>query len=85
MTRQGGSAEHILSHLKEKYYVPSLLARTLDTMPTSQVMRWAVAEKWDPQFKAHSGGNGGWGQDYAYQQLQKNLGRYLLRQLGRAA
>ena len=38
--------DHLISHMDEKYYVPSLLAKAIKRFPVSQVAHWVVAEKW---------------------------------------
>jgi hypothetical protein len=68
---------HILSHIEENYFVPSLLYRAFETMPHSQAMGWAFGKHWDGQC-----GNI---PDFVYDQLKKSLSRYMLRQLGQAA
>lgn len=76
----GGDRNHILSHIREKYYVPSLLARAFEVMPHSPVMGYAIAEKW-----GHDKEKTAFGVDFVYKQLQKSLSRYMLRQLGQGA
>lgn len=82
--------DHILSHMEEKYFVPSLLSNAFKAMPHSQAMGWAIADKWDPThsnqgsestFKRISGNL----PEFVYDQLQKSLSRYMLRQLGQAS
>lgn len=46
-------ADHILSHIKEGYYVPSMLANANDRAAfplasVSQVMTWTLASRWHP-------------------------------------
>lgn len=72
------NSDHLLLHLEEKYYVPSLLVRALEVMPSSISMKDTVARQWQ------DGEPSPWG-DFIYTQLQKNLSRYILRQLGQAA
>lgn len=78
--------DHILSHMEEKYFVPSLLARALEVMPKSQVMMWWVCSFWDltasgdQRLSARRAGG-----DFAKQQVAKVLKRYILRQLGMQA
>lgn len=74
---------HILSHLDEKYYVPSLVARAMETGPVSQVMRWAIGEKWFPEQFPSNGHS--FADKYTRDQIAKVLGRYILRQLGQVA
>jgi hypothetical protein len=74
----GGNKEHILSHIKEKYFVPSLLLRTLEVLPYSQAMKWAVGETWWPALSDKKF----FSQDsFTWQQISKSLTRYIYRQL----
>ncbi len=73
-----GGSDHIQSHIAERYYVPSLLVRALEVMPSSIAMKDTVARKW----RGEDGD--GWG-DFAWQLVQKALSRYVVRQLGQAA
>ena len=79
--------DHILSHIEEDYFVPSLLARAFETMPHSPAMGWAIASKWNtgkyevkdnPLFALTKG-------SFMRVQLQKMLSRYILRQVNQAA
>ena len=74
---------HILSHLDEKYYVPSLLTRAFEVMPVSQVMKWAVGEKWYPDQFPQNGHS--FADKWIKQQIAKTINRYMLRQLGQAS
>jgi hypothetical protein len=60
--------------------VPSLLTNAFEAMPHSPAMEWALSKAWgnDPQMKDIAI------PDFIYQQLQKSLSRYMLRQLGQA-
>lgn len=69
--------DHILSHLDEGYYVPSLLHRAFETQPHSLAMGWALAKHW--------GGQDIPVPEFIYSQLQKSLSKYILKQLGQAA
>jgi len=69
--------DHLMSHLDENYFVPSLLHRAFETMPHSPAMGWALAKHW--------GGQDIPVPEFVYSQLQKSLSRYMLRQLGQAA
>lgn len=75
--------EHLQSHIKEKYYVPSLLVRAIELFPVSQAAKHELSCKWhpdDPNAKSIS-----YWQDIAKDQLKKSLSRYLKRQFGLAA
>lgn len=85
-------SDHILLHLEEKYYVPSLIVRAAETMPCSQVMKWTIAESWrgigvensmrDHSLQTFKKIQGGTMPDFVWQQLRKLVGRYVMRQLG---
>ena len=70
--------DHILSHIEENYFVPSLLYRAFETMPHSQAMGWAFGKHWGGQSDSPV-------PDFVYDQLKKSLSRYMLRQLGQAS
>lgn len=75
----GHPEDHIISHIEEKYYVPSLLVRAMEIFPTSMAMEWALWDVWRD-------GDGEWINDrYIQQQLRSVLRRYIYRQLGFAA
>lgn len=73
-----GGRDHILSHIDEHYYVPSLLLRSLETFPASIAMKDTVARLWQGDT------TNPWG-DWIFRQLQKNISRYCLREVGQAA
>lgn len=74
--------DHIMSHLDENYFVPALLHRAYEVLPRSQVMGWTLAKHWGTQDQNSQSFTP---PDFAYDQLQKNLYRYILRQLGQAS
>jgi hypothetical protein len=41
-----GDTEHILSHLDEKYFVPSLLVNAIKHYPVSQFAQWVISAQW---------------------------------------
>lgn len=71
---------HLLSHIEEKYYVPSLLVNAMQALPHSKVMEWALADKWNNPTHEKS-----YIPDFTYGQLKKILARYILRQLGQVS
>jgi len=75
-TAMGGS-EHILSHMKEKYYVPSLLARAIERFPVAPVAMWYVSDKW-------AGTHNNAMAEFERASLYKSLYRYLKAELGLA-
>lgn len=76
-----GGKDHILSHIEEKYYVPSLLLRAVEQFPTSPMARAYVARIWDGSYVDMGGSF-----DAAlFGQVQKAIYRYCLRKLGQAS
>jgi len=72
--------DHIREHLREKYYVPSLLLRAVENFPVSQVAKWVIGSHWygGEKFEGSMA-------DIGYEQLRKALYRYCLRELGQAS
>jgi len=66
--------DHILGHIKEKYYVPSLLMNALKSMGASQAAYWAIGGVW--------GKNSGFDQEFIWTRITKSLRRYILKELG---
>jgi len=77
--------DHLKKHLKEKYYVPSLLVRAIEVFPVSKVAGWILSELWHIQPEGQSNVMMGFGKNVAKQQLRSSLRRYLRRQLGLAS
>lgn len=73
-------SDHILGHIKEKYYVPSLLMTAIEKIPVSPLARSQVGY-W---LKYHEKSND-WLAGIAHDQVAKSLKRYLYRQLNMAA
>lgn len=79
--------DHILSHIEQKYYVPSLLNRAVKRFPVSQAANHCIAAMWSkevpPEYATMSRIDimGGF-KDIAHEQLQKSLKRYINEQLG---
>ena len=71
--------EHLLSHIKEKYYVPSLMWRAMDEFGASSMMSHIAheASKGKIEHIEHY--------DFVFQQIEKCIKRYLRRRLGFAA
>ena len=71
--------DHILSHLEESYFVPSLLPCAFETFGASLAMKCAISEIWQ-------GKQGHWSSmGFLWTQARKMLSRYMLRQLGEVA
>lgn len=71
--------DHLESHFKERYYVPSLLSRAIEVevFPVSSAARHVLGYFW----KVHEQKAEMW-HDIAKEQLGKSLKRYLYRQSG---
>jgi hypothetical protein len=73
-----GGADHILNHMKEKYYVPSLLQRAIERFPVASVAMCYVSDKW-------AGTNNNVMVEFARASLYKSLYRYCKAELGLAS
>lgn len=74
-----GGADHILSHMEENYFVPSLLARSIDRFPVAPVAKMYISDKWAGT------SNGEWAASIGKAQLYKSLYRYVKAELGLAS
>lgn len=72
------NTEHLTSHMKEKYYVPSLLHRAVEINPPSQVAMHILGYLWG----MHEAGDMPHYHDLARDQLGASLRKYMRRQLG---
>lgn len=74
------NGSHFLSHIEEKYYVPSILNNVLKTGGVSQACRMYVGEKW-------GGGKSidRFGLDFCSDQLRKGIVKLMRRELGIAS
>ena len=72
-------SDHLRAHMAESYFVPSLLVRATEVMPSS------IAGREFMQACMHGRAPGGWSDGILSHQLQKALSRYILRQLGQTA
>jgi hypothetical protein len=73
------SVDHIESHFKEKYYVPSLVMRAIEVFPVSQAAKWYLGSVWNNEEKSN------WLGPIGQRQIETSLKRYLRRQFGLAA
>lgn len=69
--------DHLMSHLDEGYFVPSLLVRALEYKPVSQMVRGWVGWKW----KVHNT-DCYWIESLAVRDLRTSLKRYLFHSFG---
>jgi hypothetical protein len=72
-------SDHLESHIKEKYYVPSLLVNAITEVPVSSVAKGTLGEIWAGQRPAEGRGSM---DDIARDQLKASLKRYMYRQEG---
>lgn len=79
----GNHADHIHDHLREKYYVPSLVTRAIEIFPISIMAKNIFAYTWNPEYQDKP--IEGFIADIARDQIGKSLKRYLYRQVGLAA
>jgi hypothetical protein len=66
--------DHILSHMQEKYYVPSLLYNAVNKYPVSQMAMWYLSSVWgysDTEFPQNM-------LDLVITQITKSLKKYIL-------
>jgi hypothetical protein len=82
--------DHIDSHIEEKYYVPSLLARAVEVFPVAPVATWTLAAAWNPVYEDGSEVEEPLRtrclmNEMAGEMLAKSLRRYIYRQKGFAA
>jgi hypothetical protein len=72
-------SDHILDHIEENYFVPSMLLRAIDVFPVSKVAKYWLSNVWngnnEPEFFC----------DFAKKQLASSLRRYIRQQLKLAA
>jgi len=74
--------DHLISHLDEKYYVPSILLRAMETIPVSKAFEQTIHAKWEekPEYSFFKLDD-----TWFQSQLKTTVSRYMLRQLGQAA
>lgn len=72
-------------HVRESYYVPSLLVRAIKAMPVSQVAMWFVGDRWGGRSEGDTLSTMPWSDEIATEQLTKSLRRFIYREHGLAA
>lgn len=87
-TTPGPTCDHLISHMDEKYYVPSLLPLAM-THPNAAAMlsQWAKSEiymRWQAtdEEKKSLNWTGEWGHDITERQIAKCLNRYFRKEFG---
>lgn len=73
-----GGADHILSHLDENYFVPSILNRMADSGTLSLHTKDFIARTWSPDHETPTG----WGVGIASEQITKAVRKFCFRELG---
>lgn len=71
--------DHLLSHLNESYFVPSLLVNAVERFPVAPIAKAWIGSKW------YDGPDVSFAAGIAKQQIQKSIYRYIKEQLGIAA
>jgi len=74
--------EHILSHLDEAYYVPSLFVRAIEKYPLSMISNTILSMLWNPEDDQYSQNFIDKMSDVFTQQARSSLKKYLKEQLG---
>jgi len=67
--------DHILSHIDERYYVPSLCMNACKMFPVSKVAWWTLRELWEGKTASNCFA------DVAKDQIESSIKRYCYRQL----
>ena len=70
--------DHIISHIKEKYYVPSLCVNACKMFEVSKAAWWALQELWEGKTAS------GCFADVGKRQIESSIRRYCYRQLNMA-
>jgi hypothetical protein len=73
--------DHVMSHIEEGYYVPSLLARAIERFPVAPVAKWYLSDRWAGT--NNCGDNGI--REAAVRQLRSSLRRYVRSQINLAS
>lgn len=69
---KGSKDHHIMSHIEESYYVPSLIAQALKSMGASRAAQWTLWSLWDESTTSWD----------CWDQVQRCLSKYIKRELG---
>lgn len=71
-------SDHIVQHIKQKYYVPSLLMNAIKEIPVSKVAMWTLGGLWGQGSREETKSF----DDIAKRQLSSSLRRYIYRNVG---
>lgn len=76
--------DHVIHHVIEKYYVPSLVMRATKQFGVSQCAQWCLAASWDKdnpkadEYLEHSTKPHGFG-GIGWEQIERAIGKYVIR------
>ena len=76
-----GGADHILNHLDEKYYVPSILSRMFDAGTLSLYAKDFIGRTWSPDHESPTVVR----DDIVLDQIYKTVKKFCFRELGLAS
>ena len=82
---RGDNSEHIREHIKEGYFVPSLLVRAVDVFGVSIMAKNCFALAWAPEHKNMDTLNSAIYKTVGARQLERALYRFVKRALGMAS
>lgn len=77
----GGNKDHLLNHMEESYFVPSLLTRAFEVTPMCQISMGTLGQLWGYT----DGTPSTWGLELLNRDAARSLAKYLKAQLGIAA
>lgn len=80
-----GDTSHLISHMDEKYYVPSLLANAIERFGVSQAAKWYLGSFWDTAASQESRDSARRVGACCVDQIRRALRRYLIAQFGMQA
>jgi len=69
--------DHLYSHMHEKYFVPSLLMKAIETIPISRAAQHVLG-----YFMNYHNQKAEYWEDIARDQIKKSLRRYMYQKLG---
>lgn len=81
---EASKSDHLDMHMRERYFVPSLITRAVEVFPVSMVANQCLAAQWAPNTSDEIKREAQTGYFYGigWGQLEKALRRYVLRQFG---
>lgn len=80
-----GDTSHLISHMDEKYYVPSLLVNAIERFGVSQAAKWYLGSFWDTAASQESRDSARRVGACCVDQIRRALRRYLIAQFGMQA